>query len=149
MPANNTSRFVDVIDGDDPLWEAVLPVLGQLRIGITMTDVRAVLESQIGQRPTFTALMVEDRCAAVAGWRLMAKTDARLVLYVDDLVVDSTRRSAGFGAKMLAEMRRRAHYAGAAALDLDSGVQRFAAHRFYLTNRMAIISHHFRLDVPN
>lgn len=28
---------------------------------------------------------------------------------------------------------------------LDSGVQRFGAHRFYLTKRMDISSHHFAL----
>ena len=32
-------------------------------------------------------------------------------------------------------------------LDLDSGVQRFPAHRFYLGQGMAITAHHFALDV--
>jgi hypothetical protein len=31
--------------------------------------------------------------------------------------------------------------------ELDSGVRRFDAHRFYLTNRMVIASHHFRLEL--
>jgi hypothetical protein len=30
-------------------------------------------------------------------------------------------------------------------VELDSGVQRHDAHRFYLTNRMVISSYHFRL----
>jgi hypothetical protein len=30
---------------------------------------------------------------------------------------------------------------------LDSGVQRFGAHRFYLRRRMDITSHHFALDL--
>jgi hypothetical protein len=38
-----------------------------------------------------------------------------------------------------------ARAAGCQSLELDSGVQRFDAHRFYLRNRMAISSHHFRL----
>jgi hypothetical protein len=34
---------------------------------------------------------------------------------------------------------------GCRALHLDSGVQRFAAHRFYLGKRMEITSRHFGL----
>ena len=30
---------------------------------------------------------------------------------------------------------------------LDSGVQRFGAHRFYLKNRMIIAAHHFSFDL--
>jgi hypothetical protein len=33
-------------------------------------------------------------------------------------------------------------------LHLDSGVQRFDAHRFYLGKRMHITSHHFALKLP-
>jgi hypothetical protein len=33
-------------------------------------------------------------------------------------------------------------------LDLDSGVTRFDAHRFYLRERMHIQSHHFALALP-
>ncbi|MGZ5023946.1 MAG: GNAT family N-acetyltransferase, partial [Chthoniobacterales bacterium] len=34
-------------------------------------------------------------------------------------------------------------------LTLDSGVQRFDAHRFYLMKRMKISSHHFVLDLSS
>jgi hypothetical protein len=40
-----------------------------------------------------------------------------------------------------------ARAAGCIKLELDSGVQRFAAHRFYLTKRMIISSHHFSLEL--
>jgi hypothetical protein len=36
---------------------------------------------------------------------------------------------------------------GCAKLELDSGVQRFDAHRFYLRKRMIISSHHFSLEL--
>jgi hypothetical protein len=42
-------------------------------------------------------------------------------------------------------MIERAREENCKSLELDSGVQRFDAHRFYLTNRMVISSHHFRL----
>jgi len=44
-------------------------------------------------------------------------------------------------------MQKSARAAGCQSFELDSGVQRFDAHRFYLTNRMQIPSHHFRLSL--
>jgi coproporphyrinogen III oxidase len=40
-----------------------------------------------------------------------------------------------------------ARLAGGGELHLDSGVQRFDAHRFYLRHRMAIVGHHFALPL--
>src|ERR1044071_3264721 len=65
--------------------------------------------------------------------------------YVDDLVTDSAGRSKGFGQKLFAWLVAQAREAGCEQLHLDSGVQNFDAHRFYLTQRMAIASHHFSL----
>jgi GNAT superfamily N-acetyltransferase len=79
----------------------------------------------------------------VAGWRIVATTHSIRKLYVDDLVTTAAARSGGVGHALLAELGRRARAAGCAALDLDSGVQRHDAHRFYLRERMIISSHHF------
>jgi len=69
------------------------------------------------------------------------------VLYVDDLVIVEERRSRGYGAFLFNWL---VHYATAQeckTLELDSGVQRTAAHRFYFRQRMHISSYHFRLKV--
>ncbi|HXV77461.1 MAG TPA: GNAT family N-acetyltransferase, partial [Candidatus Polarisedimenticolaceae bacterium] len=84
---------------------------------------------------------------AVAGFRVSENLAWGKFLYVDDLVTDATRRSGGHGAGLLAWLRRTAVDAGCAELHLDSGVQRFAAHRFYTRHRMEITSHHFRLEL--
>jgi hypothetical protein len=44
---------------------------------------------------------------------------------------------------LLAELARRAAAAGCSVLDLDSGVQRHDAHRFYFREAMHISSYHF------
>jgi GNAT superfamily N-acetyltransferase len=67
------------------------------------------------------------------------------VLYVDDLVTDETIRSKGYGKQLLDWLIAEARRTGCQTFELDSGVQRFDAHRFYLTNRMIIAAHHFRL----
>jgi hypothetical protein len=41
----------------------------------------------------------------------------------------------------------RARAEGCAEFHLDSGVEKFGAHRFYLRNRMNISSHHFSLKL--
>jgi len=69
------------------------------------------------------------------------------ILYVDDLVTDSTVRSKGHGKTLLDWLTARARTERCRFLELDSGVQRFDAHRFYLVNRMEISSHHFRLKL--
>jgi GNAT superfamily N-acetyltransferase len=99
------------------------------------------------------------------GYRLLAACDADRVvvgaagirlgenlawgrfLYVDDLVTDSKERSKGYGEKLMSWLLKHARSQGCEELHLDSGVQRFEAHRFYLGLRMRISSHHFASDV--
>jgi hypothetical protein len=47
------------------------------------------------------------------------------------------------GAALLRELERRTVEAWCTTIELDSGVQRFDAHRFYLRERFSITSHHF------
>jgi GNAT superfamily N-acetyltransferase len=129
---------------DDPRWDAVLPVLQELRPHLDAGARRAVQAEGAPQGYTFTAAFAaHGACLGVAGWRILATAFAGRKLYVDDLVTASDARSTGVGAALLAELERRAREAGCAVLDLDSGVQRHDAHRFYLRERMHISSHHF------
>ena len=89
----------------------------------------------------------DDRCVGVAGWRIVATTTAIRKLYVDDLVTQATERSRGVGRLLLATLFDRARTAGCTVLDLDSGVQRNDAHRFYLREGLAISSFHFMKQI--
>jgi GNAT superfamily N-acetyltransferase len=51
--------------------------------------------------------------------------------WVEDFAVDPRRRSRGVGASLLAAAKDWARTAGATHLELDSGLGREAAHRFY------------------
>ena len=128
---------------EDARWEAALPVLQELRGHLTFATLQAVLREGAPQGLRFTAVFEGDQCLAVAGWRIIANTSALRKLYVDDLSTTADARSRGVGALLLAELRSRARAAGCSVLDLDSGVQRHAAHRFYLRERMDITAHHF------
>ncbi|MEM7760365.1 MAG: GNAT family N-acetyltransferase, partial [Cyanobacteria bacterium P01_A01_bin.40] len=68
-------------------------------------------------------------------------------LYVADLVIEQYRRSQGYGEVLFTWLIAFAKQHNCQQLHLDSGVQRFAAHRFYLRQKMNISSHHFTLKL--
>jgi GNAT superfamily N-acetyltransferase len=86
------------------------------------------------------------RRLAAGGYRLACVVEDGN-LYLDDLVTDATRRSTGAGRALVEWLVTHARAAGCGRIELDSGVKRFAAHRFYLRERFEISSHHFSLDL--
>jgi GNAT superfamily N-acetyltransferase len=84
---------------------------------------------------------------AVGGFRVTENLDNGRFMYVDDLVTKPDERSKGYGQRLFDWLLDYARSHGCGALSLDSGVQRFDAHRFYLRNRMRISSHHFWMPV--
>lgn len=140
-------EFVD-FDPDDARLGEVLSTLVQLRPHLDESLLRSIYRAGYAEGLRFTAVYDDDHydddhCVAVAGWRIVNSTHAIRKLYVDDLVTDAAARSGGYGHALLEELEKRAAAAGCRVLDLDSGVQRFDAHRFYLRERMHIASHHF------
>jgi GNAT superfamily N-acetyltransferase len=137
-------RFVDLDPGDPRLERDVLPVLGQLRAELTPESFAEIYAEGYPQGLRFTAAFDhDDRCVGVAGWRVIATTFAVRKLYVDDLVTAAVSRGGGVGGALLGELTRRAREAGCRVIDLDSGVHRSDAHRFYMRERMRITSLHF------
>ncbi|MGB3732916.1 GNAT family N-acetyltransferase [Microbacterium sp.] len=131
----------------DARWASALPVLQELRPHLTEQLLEQVMREGQQQGLRFTAVFAGERCVAVAGWRIIANTSAIRKLYVDDLSTAASKRSRGYGRMLLNALRERAIAAGCASLSLDSGVQRFDAHRFYLRERMNITAHHFDLKL--
>jgi len=84
---------------------------------------------------------------AVAGYRFLESLFSGKNLYVDDLVTLESDRSSGFGGQLLDWLIKEAREHDCETLELDSGVQRFDAHRFYFHQRMSISSYHFRIKI--
>ncbi|HEX8500707.1 MAG TPA: GNAT family N-acetyltransferase [Pyrinomonadaceae bacterium] len=84
---------------------------------------------------------------AVAGFRVSECLAWGKFLYVDDLVSKEGERSKGYGGELFDWLVGHAREQGCDQFHLDSGVQRFAAHRFYLNRRMFIEAHHFGLKL--
>ena len=100
-------------------------------------------QMQLGYRIAYVESDGEVLC--VAGFVVGKKLAWGKHIYVDDLVSAEDRRSKGAGATMIAWLKAHARQLGCDQLHLDSGVQRFAAHKFYLREGFSITSHHFSI----
>ena len=102
-----------------------------------------VSEHRGGYRLAGAFLAGETDAAAVIGFRPMTLLYAGHTLYVDDLSTREAARGQGLGTALLDWVEAEARRLGCDELHLDSGVQRFPAHRLYLKFGFDITSHHF------
>lgn len=119
----------------------------QLRPQFTVSELTRKMRHQAVLGYQVLAAYEKDTCVGVAGFVIGEKLAWGKHVYIDDLVVAESGRSLGVGEGLLnacMEIGREQH---CISLHLDSGVQRFAAHRFYLRHRMDIISHHFAISL--
>jgi GNAT superfamily N-acetyltransferase len=124
------------------------PVMKELRPHLELTDFIDRVQRQQQQFDYQLVYLQVDRIIqAVAGFRISESLAWGKFLYIDDLVSQSNNRSKGYGLKLFNWLVDYAHTQNCQQLTLDSGVQRFAAHRFYLRHRMEISSHHFTLKL--
>ena len=123
------------------------PVMKQLRPRYSEDDFVARVRRQEQEGYRLVMLVNGSRVVAVAGFRLGENLAWGRYLYVDDLVTEDSQRSSGHGARLLEWLRAAAGAARCDELHLDSGVQRFDAHRFYLRHGMKIASHHFSQEL--
>jgi GNAT superfamily N-acetyltransferase len=131
--------------------QACFPVMSQLRPHLHAEEFLERVRRQERQGYRLLAGLVAgrggERVVAVAGFRPVEMLAWGPSIYVDDLITDAEERSRGHGEAMLDWLIDHARARGCTELHLDSGVQRFDAHRFYLAMRMKISSHHFMIDL--
>jgi GNAT superfamily N-acetyltransferase len=86
----------------------------------------------------------DDTVLGLAVYRWHENTFDGLKFYIDDLVTDETRRSAGVGHTLIAHLEKVAKGLGASGLVLDSGTQRTQAHKFYFREGFVIPAFNFK-----
>ncbi len=131
---------------DDELRRC-FPVMHELRPHLTEPDFIARVRRQRSEG--YNLAFAEDSGAiqAVAGYRYIESLAWGKALYIDDLVTAPQARSQGVGGALFEWLVAQARTQDCDSVHLESGVQRFAAHRFYLRKRMDITSHHFALNL--
>src|ERR1700709_1565871 len=123
------------------------PVMVELRPHLTEKEFLTRARRQQPQGYHLAFLTDKKNVKAVAGYRYSESLSWGKFMYVDDLVTAAQFRSQGQGHKLFQWLVKQAKARGCDQLHLDSGVQRFGAHRFYLACRMDIIAHHFALKL--
>jgi|SRR5581483_10358438 len=128
----------------DPDIARCFPVMAQLRPHLVEREFVPRVRAMQGS-DHFHLAFVEDGGAvrAVAGYRYENKLVSGKNLYVDDLITDGAQRSRGHGRALLAWLIEQAKQHRCDSFELDSGVQRFDAHRFYFRERMHVSAYHF------
>ena len=125
------------------------PLMLELRPHLTDRDAFvAQVERQQAGGYRLAFLEADGEVRSLAGYRLSEKLSAGPFLYVDDLVTRGADVSRGYGGVLFDWLVERAREAGCTQLQLDSGVWRYGAHRFYLRKGMDITCHHFDLKLP-
>lgn len=123
-------------------------VMAQLRPHLSEAEFVARVRRQMaGANYALAFLETAGQVRSVAGYRVSEDLHYGRYLYVDDLVTAESSRSRGHGRRLFQWLVRQAKDQGCQVLTLDSGVQRFGAHRFYLTQRMDIVCYHFALKL--
>ena len=120
-------------------------VMHELRPHLTLESFLAQAARQQTQGWRLAFLESDGVVRSVTGYRFLENLAWGRFLYVDDLVTRDADHGGGFGSRLLDWLVDEAKRQGCEQFHLDSGVQRFGAHRFYLHKGMDITSHHFAM----
>ena len=123
------------------------PVLQQLRPHLQQDTFVEYTQELRAEGYQFAYLEAQGQVVCVAGFKIAKNLFLGKHLYIEDLVTLEHARSQNFGAQMMQHLIALAKKEACKAVHLDSGVQRHAAHKFYLNQNMKINCHHFLLEL--
>ncbi|QFU07061.1 aminoalkylphosphonic acid N-acetyltransferase (plasmid) [Pseudoalteromonas sp. THAF3] len=129
----------------DADYKAVLEVLLQLRPQYSLDALSAQIDKQQLHHYQLVYVKSSQGVLAVAGFSVGEKLAWGKHIYIEDLVTNAKCRSRGVGQFLMDWFKTYARANNCEQIHLDSGVQRFAAHRFYLREGFNIASHHFSM----
>lgn len=122
-------------------------ILLQLRPAFTLESIVQQIKQQQEEGYLLAFVELDGEVIAAAGFVINRKLAWGKHIYVDDLVTDQNRRSSGAGKALIDWLKAYGRTHDCQELHLDSGVQRFPAHRFYLREGFDITSHHFAISL--
>ena len=141
------SENVFLAKSDDEI-RSCYPVMAELRPHVQPDEFLSRVKRQqeiAGYELAYLRDETDGEVKSVGGFRISESLAWGKFMYVDDLVSLSDERSKGYGGAVFDWLVEYARQNGCDQFHLDSNVQRFRAHRFYLIKRMTIDCHHFGL----
>ncbi|MCC2615469.1 GNAT family N-acetyltransferase [Aestuariibacter halophilus] len=128
-------------------YQFAAQVLHELRPHLSEQAIEKQIAVQAQQGFQVAIAWQDERAVGVAGYWIQHKLAWGKHVYIDDLVTLPACRGQGVGEHLLSFVCEQGKAQQCVSLHLDSGVQRFDAHRFYLRHGMRIASHHFCSDL--
>jgi GNAT superfamily N-acetyltransferase len=143
---NDTSYRIKVIDSDSEIL-STFEIMKSLRENLKKKNYLSILRAQQKEGFKIVTLAAREKIKAIGGFRIINNLSRGKFLYVDDLVTKPQDRSKGYGSILFDWIKKYANDNNCKQVVLDSGVQRFGAHKFYLGKGMKIVGHHFSMDL--
>lgn len=144
----NTPNHLDIrFMATDEEISSCYEVLSQLRPHFTKKqDLVKQIQRQQERGYKLASCIKEENVVAVIGFRFLEFLSWGKVLYIDDLITDREEKRKGYAGVLLKWVIELAKKEGCDQVHLDSGYQRYDAHRLYLNHGFKITCHHFALD---
>ena len=118
-------------------------MLLHLRTQYDEDSLLAQIHLQQSERIQIAYVEKDGDVLCVAGFVIGNKLAWQKQIYVNEFVTIAAVQSTGAGKFIMDWLKNYAREQGCQQLHLDSAVQRFAAHKFYLREGFEINSHHF------
>ena len=142
MPTTATNFEINEV-GENQI-SLCYPLMRQLRPQLASAqDLATRWRRQSTQGYRIVGLWQRNQLLALAGYRMTENLIHGPFLYVDDLVVDSAQRSAGYGALLMTWLENEGRRTGCAKLVLDTGLDNALAQRFYYRRGLLAIAVRF------
>lgn len=116
---------------EEEQWEKAFLVMKQLRTNLDEKKYLQLIKEMYKEGYKMFALFEKGKIAAVAGVIQLTNLYYGKYIWVYDLVTDDSKRSKGYGEKLLSYIQTWGREIGCGIVALSSGLQRVDAHRFY------------------
>ena len=120
-------------------WE----VLFELRPHLNKEKFVDTLKEMISEGYNLAYIEESEKAVAAIGYRYLQFLYNGKHIYIDDLSTLPAFRGKGYAGKLLDYVADTAKEKGYKSITLDSGYQRFDAHRLYLSKGFTLNCHHF------
>jgi len=122
-------------------------IMHQVREDLSEKDLSKIISEQIKNGYKLAYVLEDKQVICVAGFSILQKLSLGKHLYIDDFVTDKSVKSTDAGKALLDFLKIYAKQQECRSIELDSLVQRYDAHKFYLSQDMQIVSHHFSIEL--
>ncbi|NRA88671.1 MAG: GNAT family N-acetyltransferase [Rhizobiales bacterium] len=126
---------------------ACWPLMHELRYDVAMEDYLLMYEDMKAEGYNIAYLTDNNEIVSCAGFRINTTLFRGKFLYVDDLVTATKHRSKQYGDRIMSWLKNCAIENRCKHITLNSGAQRYAAHKFYLNQGFVIEPHRFTINL--